>query len=117
MRVFHGNKSALCLATALLLVGFVPVCQAAAGTKVVKRAQKIEKKISRFKTGTLLHLEFNNNTECSGTVNTLADSSFTFNNSETNAKETHLYSDVLRVEKGKEYIGQGSTPKHHIHIF
>jgi hypothetical protein len=36
------------------------------------------------------------------------------NNSETNAKETHLYSDVSRVEKGKEYIGAGSAPKHHI---
>jgi len=116
MRVFLGNKPALCLAAAMILVGCVPVCQAGSGTKFDKHAQKIEKKISRFKTGTLLHLEFNNNTECSGTVNTLADTSFTINNSETNAKETHLYSDVSRVEKGKEYIGQGSTPKHHFHF-
>jgi hypothetical protein len=50
-------------------------------------------------------------------VNTLSDASFTFNNSETNAKETHLYSDVSRAEKGKEYIGQGSTPKRHGHVF
>ncbi len=40
-----------------------------------------------------------------GTVNTLSDASFTFNNTETNTKETHNYSDVTSVEKGKEYIG------------
>lgn len=117
MRVRFGGKAALCVTTALVLIAFVPPCQARTDTKVDKRAQKIEKKLSKFKTGTLVHLEFNNNTECSGTVNTLSDTSFTFNNTETNAKETHLYSDVSRVEKGKEYIGQGSAPKRHIHIF
>ena len=114
MRAFFGGKSALCLAAALILAGCVSVCQAQSGPKTDKHGQKIEKRLSRYKTGTLLHLEFNNSTECTGTVNTLADTSFTFNNTETNAKETHLYSDVSRVEKGKEYIGAGSTPKHHI---
>jgi hypothetical protein len=102
MRAFFGGKPALCLAAALVLVGCLPLCQA---------------KLSKYKTGTLLHLAFSNNTECTGTVNTLSDTSFTFNNSDTNAKETHLYSDVSSVEKGKEYIGAGSAPKHHIHIF
>lgn len=117
MRVPFGGKSALCLAAAFFLVLCVPVCQLRAESKVDKRAQKIEKKLSKFKTGTLLHLQFNNSTECTGTVNTLSDTSFSFNNSESNARETHLYSDVSRVEKGKEYIGQGSAPKHHVHIF
>ena len=98
MRAFWGSKLALCLAAALILAGCVSVCQAQSGPKTDKHGQKIEKRLSRYKTGTLL----------------LADTSFTFNNSETNAKETHLYSDVSRVEKGKEYIGAGSTPKHHI---
>jgi hypothetical protein len=117
MRTFFGGKPTLCLVAALVLVACVPVCQAGSESKADKRAQKIEKKLSKFKTGTLLHLELNNNTECTGTVNTLSDASFTFNNSENNAKETHLYSDVSSVEKGKEYIGQGSAPKRHIHIF
>ena len=95
----------------------MPLCHAESGSKADKHAQKMEKKLSKFKAGTLLHLEFNNNTECIGTVNTLSDQSFTFNNSDTNAKETHLYSDVTAVEKGKQYIGAGSAPKHHIHIF
>ncbi len=117
MRASFVGKSALCLAAALVLVACVPVCQAQSRSKADKHAQKIEKKLSKYKTGTLLHLEFNNNTECTGTVNTLSEKSFTFNNSDTNAKETHLYSDVSQVGKGKEYIGAGSAPKHHIHIF
>jgi hypothetical protein len=93
------------------------VCRAGSGTKADKHAQKMEKTLARYKTGTYLHLEFANNTECSGTLDTLTDKSFSFNNSDTNAKETHLYGDVTRVEKGKQYIGEGSAPKHHIHIF
>ena len=52
-------------------------------------------------------------------MNTLSDASFTFNNSETNAKETHHYSDVTSVEKGKEYIGAGlgsEAPRPHLLI-
>lgn len=117
MKALFGGKAVVSLAVALALIACVPVCQARSGAKVDKHAQKIGKKLARYKTGTLLHLEFNNNTECTGTLTTLSDTSFSFNNTETNAKETHLYSDVSRVEKGKEYIGQGSAPKHHIHIF
>lgn len=117
MRVSFGGKIVLCLGAALALVVCVPLCQAKSGSKSDKHAQKIEKKLSKYKTGTLLRVAFNDNTECTGTVNTLSDVSFTFNNSETNAKETHNYSDVSSVDKGKEYIGQGSAPKKHIHIF
>lgn len=117
MRAFFGGKRLLCLAAALVLVASVPMCLARSGSKAEKHSQKVQKKLSKYKTGTLLHLEFSDNTECTGTVNTLSDTSFTFNNSETNAKESHNYSDVSNVERGKEYIGQGSAPKRHIHIF
>jgi hypothetical protein len=117
MRGIIWRKRALCLAAAVLLVLSVPVCQARSGSKADKHAQKVQKKLSKYKTGTLLRLELNDNTECLGTVNTLSDTSFTFNNSETNAKENHNYSDVSDVDKGKAYIGQGSTPKHRTHIF
>jgi hypothetical protein len=117
MKAIFGGKAVVIFAVALALIVCVPVCQAKSGSKVDKHAQKISKKLTKYKAGTLLHLEFNNNTECTGTVDKLSDTSFTFNNSETNAKETHQYSDVSTVDKGKEYIGQGSAPKHHIHIF
>lgn len=117
MKAIFGGKAMVTLAVALALIVCVPVCQAKSGSKADKHAQKIGKKLARFKGGTLLHLEFNNNTACTGTVDKLSDTSFTFNNSETNAKETHQYGDVSTVDKGKEYIGQGSAPKHHIHIF
>lgn len=117
MRSIFGGKSAFCLVVALALVACVPVCQAKPGNKTDKQAQKIQKKLSKYKTGTLLHLEFTNNTECTGTLNTLSDTSFIFSNSDTNAQETHQYAEVSSVEKGKEYIGAGSAPKHHIHIF
>jgi hypothetical protein len=116
MRRF-GGKRVLWFAVALVLIAGVPFCQARSESKAEKHAQKVQKKLSKYKTGTLLHLEFNDNTECTGTMNTLADTSFTFNNTETNAKESHNYSDVSDVEKGRTYIGQGSAPKRHIHIF
>jgi outer membrane lipoprotein-sorting protein len=117
MRRILSGKSVLCLAAALALIACVPACYARSGSKVDKHAQKIEKKLARYKTGTLLHLQFSNATESSGTLDTLSDTSFSFNNTDTNAKETHLYGDVTSVEKGKQYIGEGSAPKHHIHIF
>jgi hypothetical protein len=117
MRGIFWGKRALCLAAAVLLVVSTPICQARSDSRADKHAQKVQKKLSKYKTGTLLHLEFNDNSECTGTVNTLTDTSFTFNNTETNAKESHNYSDVSNVEKGKTYIGQGSAPKRHIHIF
>jgi hypothetical protein len=116
MRGILSGKWAPFLAVALVMV-CAPACRAGSSPKPDKHAQKIEKKLSKYKSGTLLHLAFSDNSECTGTVNALSDTSFTFNNSDTNAKETHNYSDVSSVEKGTEYIGAGSTPKHRGHIF
>jgi len=114
MRKFFGSRTLLCLAVVLAILACGSMCQASSVSKAEKHAQKIQKKLAHFKSGTLLHVSFNDNTECTGTVNTLADTSFTFNNTETNAKETHNYSDVSDVEKGKQYIGQGSVTKHRV---
>lgn len=116
MKRLFAASSILCIAVFATLA-MAPAAQLRAATKEEKRVQKIEKKLSRFKPGTYLHLQFNNNTECSGTINTLSDASFTFNNADSNAKETHLYAEVFKVEKGKQYIGEGSAPTHHIHVF
>lgn len=124
MRRLFGRKAVLYLAAACVLAACVPLCQARTAPSADKQAQaaqkhaqKMQKKLSRFKAGSLIHLEFNNNTECTGKLLDLADSSFTLNNVETNAKETHNYSEVSNVEKGQEYIGKGSTSKKRGHIF
>lgn len=117
MKPRSGGRWALCLGVALVLAWGAPLCLARSGSKADKHAQKMEKKLSKYKSGTVLHLEFADNTESLGTVIALSKDSFTFSNSDTNAKETHLYRDVSHVEKGKEYFGAGAAPKHHIHIF
>lgn len=117
MRASLGGKIAICLAMAFMLVACVPVCQARSASKADKHAQKMQKKLSKFKPDALIHLEFNDNTECNGKLLTLSDTSFTYNNTDTNAKETRNYSDVTDVEKGTDYIGKGSTPKKRGHIF
>jgi hypothetical protein len=117
MRGLFGGKTVLSLAVVLMLVACVPVCQARSGSKAEKHAQKMHKKLSKYKPGTLLHLEFNDNTECSGKLMTISDSSFTVNNTDTNALETHNFSDLVDVEKGQQYIGKGSTPRQRGHIF
>jgi len=114
MRKFFSSGTMLCLVVALALVASASLCQAKSGSKAEKHALKMQKKLAHFKSGTLLHLQFNDNTECTGTVNTLSDTSFTFNNTENNARESHSYSDVSDVEKGKQYIGQGSVSKRRV---
>ena len=112
-------KAVLSIAAVLALVLCVPASHARSAskdstknaTKVQKHAQKIQKQLAHYKQGTLLHLQFNDNTECIGSVNTLSDASFTFNNNESNEKETHNYSDVSLVEKGKLLIGKNSVTK------
>jgi len=116
MRTMIG-KSVLYLAIAFVLVAFSPVCHAASVSKADKHAQKVQKKLSKYKAGTLLHLEFSNSQECTGTVTELSETSFTLNNADNNAKETHLYGDVSHVEKGTQYIGAGSAPKHRMRFF
>ena len=55
MRSFQELNLALFLAVAVAVV-CVPLCQAQSGSPADKHAQKIEKKLSKYKTGTLLHL-------------------------------------------------------------
>jgi hypothetical protein len=124
MRRSFGGKIVLCLAMVMMLVACVPVCQARSAPradkqaqKAQKHAQKMQKKLSKYKPGTLLHLEFNDNTECSGKLMTISETSFTVNNTETNVVETRNYSDLTLVEKGKQYIGKGSTPKKRGRLF
>lgn len=112
-----AKKSVICLALALVSLASAPMSHALSAKGLEKQARKIESRLAKFPAGAFLHLHFRDGSESTGKLGALSDNSFTFTNSESNANETHAYSDVTKVEKGKEYIGEGSTPHHRIHIF
>jgi hypothetical protein len=97
------------VAGAVLLTG--PLGHARGQQDPDKYAHKIEKKLSHYRQGTLLHLTFKDNTEATGKIHSLDDQSFTFTNSDTNTVETHKYADVDAIAKGSNNVG--STSHHH----
>jgi hypothetical protein len=113
-------RLAVSLAVVLALLVALPSCQAKtnpakAQKNLDKQAHKIQNELSRYKAGSLLLLTMRDGTQTTGKLGALSDSSFAFTNADSNANETHSYSDVKKVEKAKEYIGEGST-HHHVHI-
>jgi hypothetical protein len=82
-----------------------------------RHAQKIHHKLAKYKPHTYLHLVLQDNSQENGTVAALSEKSFTFINADSNAVESHLYKDVSKVHKSKIYIGQGTAPRRHIHLF
>jgi hypothetical protein len=115
LRVFcHGSIVILVAAFALIVVA--PACQAQSSTPLDKHARKIEKRLAKFRPGTYLDFEFRDRSETYGSLGTLSEASFQFTNADSNKTETHLYADVARVKKAKEYIGAGSEPEHHVHL-
>lgn len=111
------KKWAVGLGFAVALLVAVPGCHAISAKSLEKQARKIESTLAKFPAGAFLHLHFRDGSESNGKLGKLTENSFTFTNSDSNANETHPYSDVTKIEKGKEYIGEGSGPHHHIHIF
>jgi len=112
MNAILGGKSIVRLVLAWTLVAMVPICQAQT-TSLDKHARKIHKYLTRYSTGTLVNVELRDGSELTGALDTLAPASFTITDSDNNARETQLYSDVTKVSKGKEYIGEGSGRSHH----
>lgn len=117
MKISHGLKWALCLVLAGAWMACVPACVAQPKVHLDKHAHKIYKKLAKYRPGSYLHFELRNGTASDGSLGTLSATSFTFTNSESNAVETHSYDDVTRISKGKTYIGEGTAPRHHIHLF
>lgn len=113
-----GRKIAACLALAFAFAAFAPPASALFGTSPEKQAHKVQSRLAKYPAGSFLHLTFRDGTESTGKLGPLSDNSFVLTNSDSNARETHPYGDVKKIEKGKEYIGQGSAEHHHhIHIF
>lgn len=116
MRRTWGNTSMLCLAFAGALFACTPAQAAPSPKGIEKQAHKIEIRLAKYPKGAFLHLFFRDGTDSNGKLGNLSNNSFSFTNSDSNADETHSYADVTKVEKGKEYIGEGPGHKH-IHIF
>ena len=115
LRIFR-RKSMVSVAITWSLIAFVPACQAQSVVPLDKHARKVEKRLVKFRPGAFLDFEFRDGSQTYGALGPLSDVSFQFINSDSNKTETHLYADVARVSKAKEYIGQGSGPKHHIRL-
>jgi hypothetical protein len=115
MKDVFGRKSIVrWLAWALLVL--VPACQAQSASNLDKHARKVQKRLTKYAKGTYVSIAFRDGTDSTGMLGSLRPTSFTFTNADNNASETHLYSDVARVERSKEYIGDGSEPAHHMHV-
>lgn len=116
MRRTWGKTSILCLALAGAFLACTPAQAAPSPKSIEKQAHKIESKLASYPKGAFLHLFFRDGTNTNGKLGNLAENTFSFTNSDSNANETHSYADVTKIEKGKEYIGEGPGHKH-IHIF
>jgi hypothetical protein len=116
MRNIWGGKTTISLALALALFSAAPVFGAPSAKSLEKQAKKMESALAKFPKGALVHLHFRDGSDSNGKLGTLSENSFSFTNSDSNADETHAYSDVTKVEKSKEYIGEG-TSHHHVHVF
>ena len=113
MNAILGGRSIIRLVLAWILIAMVPACQAQSAASLDKHARKIHKHLTHYETGALVNIELRDGSELTGALDRLAPASFTVTDSDTNAQVTQLYSDVAKVSKGKEYIGEGSGPAHH----
>lgn len=116
MKTVFGRKSIVRFILAWALIGLIPVCQAESASSYEKHARKIHKQLTSYQSGTYMSLAFRDGTESAGALGALTQTSFTFMNADNNASETRSYGEVIKVRQGKEYIGEGSEPSHHIHL-
>jgi hypothetical protein len=118
-RVLCSVRCNLCMfiAVTLLMVGLGPAWGAESSTQTEKHTRKVEKKVAKYHTGTLLQVDFRDNSEALGFLGDVSGASFQITNADNNKLQTFNYGDVARVKKTKEYIGAGSEPGHHIRLW
>jgi hypothetical protein len=107
-----AKKTTVCLAL-VLACGLVTPSYAVSAKSLEKQAKKVEAALAKFPRGAFLHFHFRDGSEGAGKLGNLSENSFSFTNTESNAEETHQYSDVTKIDKGKEYIGKDSASHHH----
>jgi hypothetical protein len=116
MRIDLFRALLVSLSFALALTIALPAAQAQSGAPLDKHARRVEKHLARYQAGSFLQVDFRDGSQTIGSLGVLSDASFQFTNSDSNKNMTIAYSDVSRVSKGKEYIGEGSGPGHHVRL-
>jgi hypothetical protein len=112
---FLRCNSCIVVAGIFLIAGFGATCRAQSSEKIEKHSRKIEKKLTRYRTGSLVQVDFRDSSQALGTLGDVSDATFQVTNTESNKVQTFNYADVTHVSKTKEYIGAGSGPEHHFH--
>jgi hypothetical protein len=111
MKTLFGGRSVVRLALGWTLLAMVPACQAQSAVNLDKHERKIHKRLERYTAGTYVNVEMRAGSDRAGLLGTVAPASFTLTDSDSNAQETHAYSEVAHVSRSQEYIGEGSV--HH----
>ena len=111
-----AKKTAVCLALIFAVSLSAPIGHAASAKSLEKQARKVQTRLAKFPPGALLHLQFRDGSESTGRLGKLSENGFAFTNSDSNTDESHRYSEVTKVEKGKEYIGKDSAPHRWLHL-
>ena len=118
-RILRSLRCHLCMlvAVTLLMAGFAPACRAESSAQTEKHTRKIEKKVAKYHTGTLLQVDFRDNSEALGFLSDASGATFQITNADSNKLQTFNYDDVTRVKKTREYIGAGSEPGRHFRLW
>ena len=107
LRVFLG----------ICMIAMIPGCLAqAAPTQLSRHARKVEHKLTKFKSGSYLHLVLADAPDTYGALGDLSANSFTFTDADNNTTSTYSYEEVTSVKTDKEPIGRAAELHHHIHI-
>ena len=112
---FLRCNSLLLVAIAFASIALAPTSQAESSARTEKRARKIEKRVAKYRTGTLLQVDFRDNSVALGSLGDISNATFQITNADSNKVQTFNFADVTRVKKTNEYIGEGSGPGYHFH--
>jgi hypothetical protein len=110
------RKSAIHIFAAVAMVATAALAQAQSSAPLDKHARRIEKRLTKFQPGTFLDFEFRDSSKTFGSLGPLSATSFQFTDSDSNKTQTHLYGELSEVKKAREYIGEGSEPRHHVRL-
>jgi hypothetical protein len=116
MKRIVDRKVLLCLVAALTVFATAPTANTQENSSLDKHSRKVEKKLSKFRQGSYVQIDFRDSSESFGSLGALSGTTFQLTNADNNQTETFSYSSVADVRKGKAYIGEGSEPGHHPHL-
>ena len=101
---------------AFALLAAATLAPAQSSAPLDKHARRIEKRLTKYRQGTFLDFEFRDSSQTFGSLGPLSAASFQFTDADSNKTQTHYYSELAHVTNAKEYIGEGSEPRHHIRL-